>query len=1354
MSDSSLAHKYFEIDSSYRNRNNYDNPFDFVVPYSFPNKGSTSLSFFDPILDSSPFTGSSTMQPGQLFTQVSIDTSHIALDLDDSDINNFYVNITLQIGTEFRTITSYVGSSRIANVSQPFSSLPAPGTQYFTRRLADYFNSNVSIVGYNSSTNTVSSLNLLTATPSPTTDFYSGSYIRFTNGPHVSNTALITGYDPTGSVTAWSQTVSGGYNEYIPVSSVYGFVFTTSNPGTISGIVFNMVVFESVAAGRTIRLRILNGNSLSSSVIYNNTFLLSPQAKSDVTLTIAGVSITPTYPYTITLQDITAGGTSNGFVNLFGIDSRLYSFTTLNTNLYPYFILNSSPLNGTVDWSQPTNNGIEAIISTTTEQGLQFTAANSGVLNTITLNLATFESVSAGRSLQLRIRSGLGVSGTILYTNTTVISNATPSDNVFIINNPPAITNGSTYTITLLDLTAGGTSTGYIRLFGITPNVTYITNNINVYPRLLVNVSSIPGQTVTQQGSKLVGTGGVSNDRQGMMVGIDDNATTIVSGAPTVDGSANGGVFIYTRTNNSWTQQGSKLVGTGGSGSTQNQGRSVAISGDGNTIAVGGPNDNSSAGAIWIFTRSAGVWSQQGSKLVGTGATGNAVQGFDISLSRDGDTLAAGGPNDNSGAGAIWIFTRSAGVWSQQGSKLVGTGASGNANQGTCTKISGDGNTIAIGGNTDGSAGAVWIFTRSAGVWSQQGSKLVGTGATGNANQGTSVSLDYNGDTLAAGGLNDNSGAGAIWIFTRSAGVWSQQGSKLVGTGATGNATQGFEASIELSFDGNVLGIGGPTDNSGVGAAWIFTRSAGVWSQQGSKLTPTGGSGASNFGRGLYMNYNTSHIVIGGAGDATNKGATWVFTGAVNTWIQSTNSTITNKISTVTEQGFQVTSLAGLLTNLSINLTSFETVAANRSLILRIRSGAGVAGSIVFSTTFPVTNTSTRSDYNFIIQTAVTAGTYTITVQDTTAGGTTSGDVYVYGITPNATYISYNIPAVYPRLFTYIAAPGITYSQSSNPTITTAVSTATEQGWRFTPTFTGFLTRLSANITSFGTTASRTLTLRVRLGAGVAGTILYQANIQIPNLLVKTDYVIAIDTSVAPTITNGTVYTISVIDITAGGTTTGGVYVYGVSTGGNYISYNMTTYPKLFVYVPSFIITISPPQNFIGFLNDNTDNIEFNTQAHENATTLFYNGLPSTTASYYQIGLKYVIIPNQLMNVALGGYLDTYPYIYVQLFNEGNKGSLKTMNSNNPNSILAMFKMSIDRSLYDRPTSYYTLKTQSREQIVKFRPDQDIRFRVTLPDGTIVANALDDNLTPLFPNPFLQVNALFTLFPLDNYETS
>lgn len=105
----------------------------------------------------------------------------------------------------------------------------------------------------------------------------------------------------------------------------------------------------------------------------------------------------------------------------------------------------------------------------------------------------------------------------------------------------------------------------------------------------------------------------------------------------------------------------------------------------------------------------------------------------------------------------------------------------------------------------------------SAQTFSQQGSKLVGTGSVPNdtyfeqgAEQGYSVALSSDGNTALVGAPGDNSGIGAVWVFIRNGtyGTWAQQGSKLVGSGATNNnlgfaSGTGFGSSVALSADGN-----------------------------------------------------------------------------------------------------------------------------------------------------------------------------------------------------------------------------------------------------------------------------------------------------------------------------------------------------------------------------------------------------------------------------------------------------------------------------------------------------------------------------------------------------------------------
>jgi hypothetical protein len=377
-----------------------------------------------------------------------------------------------------------------------------------------------------------------------------------------------------------------------------------------------------------------------------------------------------------------------------------------------------------------------------------------------------------------------------------------------------------------------------------------------------------------QQGAKLVPTDEVGAGSFGTSVALAaDDMTAVVGGLS--DNHGAGAAWVFIRSNGVWSQQ-TKLVGVGVAGSGASQGWSVALSADGNTAIIGGASDNGSIGAAWVFTRSNGVWSQQ-DKLLAADAVGTPEQGYSVALSSDGNTALVGGPFDNHQIGAAWVFTRSDGIWTQQG-KLVGTGAAtANPEQGYSVSLSSDGNTAMVGGINDGSGpvGAVWVFTRSASVWSQQGSKLVGTGTVGSSWQGASVALAGEGDIAVEGGLTADSNNGAIWIFTQSGGVWSQQGSKLVPSDAIG--TSNFGSSVAMPFSGHTAIVGGYNDNSETGAAWIFAHSGGVWAQQGSKLLGSGAVGKASQGTSVAMTPDGTMALVGGSRDNNFAGAAWVY---------------------------------------------------------------------------------------------------------------------------------------------------------------------------------------------------------------------------------------------------------------------------------------------------------------------------------------------------------------------------------------------------------------------------------------------------------------------------------------------
>jgi hypothetical protein len=389
-----------------------------------------------------------------------------------------------------------------------------------------------------------------------------------------------------------------------------------------------------------------------------------------------------------------------------------------------------------------------------------------------------------------------------------------------------------------------------------------------------------------QQGNKLVGTGVTTplgeGARQGTSVSISADGNTVLSGGPS-DGSSKGigASWIFTRSNGVWTQQGPKLVGSGADGQFIFQGNAVALSGDGNTALIGGYEDgsdqaeNNPIGAAWVFVRNNGVWSQQGSKLTATGDVGFAQVGYSVALSYDGNTALIGAPADSLSAGATFVFVRNGGAWSQQ-AKLFGSNPVGNGSrQGSAVALSADGNTALIGGpGDDSSKGAAWVFTRTNGVWTQQGQKMGGGGGCSSTfSVGRFVALSADGNTAA---LANDSGCGVL-VHVRNNGVWTHQASVLAGGSNPGSR-------VGLSSNGNVLVTGSQGDSGGVGAIFAFTRLNGAWTQLGQKFRGSGFQGPTpNQGRSVAISGNGGTMVEGGPFDGANDnvGAVWVFTSPV-----------------------------------------------------------------------------------------------------------------------------------------------------------------------------------------------------------------------------------------------------------------------------------------------------------------------------------------------------------------------------------------------------------------------------------------------------------------------------------------
>jgi hypothetical protein len=263
---------------------------------------------------------------------------------------------------------------------------------------------------------------------------------------------------------------------------------------------------------------------------------------------------------------------------------------------------------------------------------------------------------------------------------------------------------------------------------------------------------------------------------------------------------------VFTRSGSTWTQQ--AYIKASNTGAGDQFGRSLALSADGATLAIGAFREGGTA----------------------TGIDGDGAD----------DCAAATPVNCAADSGAVYVYTRSGTAWSQQHYiKASNTGALDRF--GWSVALSGDGGTLAVGahledsvaagvggdesGDTAPNSGAVYVYTRSGNDWSQQAYVKASNAGSGD-DFGQSLALSFDGDTLAVGAFGEtgsSSGiggdetsntatfAGAAYAFTRTAGVWSQR--NYVKAPNTGNVDR-YAWSLALSGDGATLAVGAYGEDS------------------------------------------------------------------------------------------------------------------------------------------------------------------------------------------------------------------------------------------------------------------------------------------------------------------------------------------------------------------------------------------------------------------------------------------------------------------------------------------------------------------------------------------------------------
>lgn len=356
--------------------------------------------------------------------------------------------------------------------------------------------------------------------------------------------------------------------------------------------------------------------------------------------------------------------------------------------------------------------------------------------------------------------------------------------------------------------------------------------------------------TWTQFGGDI--DGGVGDDVFGQSVSISADGQTVAIGDPLSDGggSNDGSVRVYKNNAGTWTQVGGDIDGES---SADQNGTSVSLSADGQTVAIGAIGNGGAgptAGHVRIYKNNAGTWTQIGVDI--DGEAGGDQSGYSVSLSADGQTVAIGAPfnaDAGSDAGHVRVYKNIAGTWTKIGADI--NGENGGDQFGFSVSLSADGLTVAIGAhfNPGGLAkGHVRVYKFNAGVWSQLGANI--DGEVFGDESGFSVSLSADGKTVAIGAPNNDgstAGAGQVRLYKFNSPNWTQIGSDIDGETPNTNDNSGY--SVSLSVDGQMVAIGAPYNDGGgtsTGHVRVYEFIGGIFTNQtatklvGASTVPSG----------------------------------------------------------------------------------------------------------------------------------------------------------------------------------------------------------------------------------------------------------------------------------------------------------------------------------------------------------------------------------------------------------------------------------------------------------------------------------------------------------------------------------
>ena len=318
------------------------------------------------------------------------------------------------------------------------------------------------------------------------------------------------------------------------------------------------------------------------------------------------------------------------------------------------------------------------------------------------------------------------------------------------------------------------------------------------------------------QEAKLSASDKAINDSFGLSVCINSDATRLVVGSENADSASidSGKAYIFLRTGTSWAQE--AILMASDKSATDRFGFAVTIDDAANRCMVSAPSRGSAQGGVYVFTRSGTTWSEE-AIINADYPHPNSYFGHSISVDSTGTRIAIGAighflSSSNVVQGKVFVYIRSGKVWTlEQG--FTSSDGTGGDRFGTSVSINSSGTRIAIGASYAevgiiNLAGKVYIFTRSGSSWSEEAILTASDKAVNNY-FGHSVSINDDGTRVVIGSpsaaADGISNVGKGYIFTRSGTSWSEGGVNIPITKAVNDQ---FGHAVSISKNGSTVAVG------------------------------------------------------------------------------------------------------------------------------------------------------------------------------------------------------------------------------------------------------------------------------------------------------------------------------------------------------------------------------------------------------------------------------------------------------------------------------------------------------------------------------------------------------------------